>query len=506
MGSFTEVPAEPTTATRPTPATRRRAGVRLTAAALLTAATMLLVPGLPAGAQDEPSPTDAALAWMQAELDTFEGTLPGWLEGTVDWGLMGDFALARIATGHGEDTATRELAQRLLDNLGTYSTWDDQGPDFAGVRVAGALAKVYLVAIGAGLDTSDVDGVDLEAEMRSLMNTTGDQVGRFSDRNAYGPDYSLGLGQAWAMMALAHTSEGVPAQAVSFLVDQQCPGGGFRLVYDGTPGCTEDSEADPDATALAVQVLLGLQRDQRLESSLSDAIGYLLPRQQPDGSFGGGAFTEAPNANSTGLIVQSLRAAGSTGAADLGSAWIAQELQLGAGVSGTPAEPDSGAIAYDPQSRAGALAAGIADQGRDQWRRATSQGVLGLGAGLLVEVIETEVPPDTGTSTTSSTSTSALSSAVTPDSTTSSVPATAVAAGVQNPSEPTQGGSAEEVAVAGEQVSQTTSSGSSTTATSLAATGTDTSELASVAMALLVAGLLAAGVGTRITRGSGWRP
>lgn len=379
---------------------RRSAPRRVMRASLVAVLAVLLVGPAAVGADDSSAAAEGAVAWLDAELAANSGELPGFMPGTTDWGLMGDFALARIATGRGAEPATRAQAQKLLDNLGSYSTWDDQGPEFAGVRISGALAKVYLVAIGAGLETDDVGGVDLEAEMRSLMNPTGDQAGRFSDRNPYGPDYSLALSQSWAMMALAHTADGVPREAVSFLAAQQCPGGGFRLVYDDALGCTDDSEADPDATALAVQVLLGLDRDEQLETVVSDAVEWLVARQEPDGSFGGGKYTEAPNANSTGLIAQTLRAVGRTAAADSATAWITGQLQLGSESVGTPAEADRGAVAYDPAGRAAALESGIADAGRDQWRRATSQAVLGLGAALFVDIVDEPSTDPTGTTTT----------------------------------------------------------------------------------------------------------
>lgn len=416
------------------------------ALAVLAAGTVLVGIGpsgaQDAGAQDTSAAAGEAVAWLDAELAANGGQLPGFVAGTTDWGLMGDFALARIATGHAAELATRAQAQVLLDHLGTYSTWDDQGAGFEGVRISGALAKVYLVALGAGLDTTDVDGVDLEAEMRSLMLTDGPQAGRFADRNPHGPDYSLALGQSWAMMALSHTTDGVPAQAIAFLVDQQCPAGGFRLVYDGTPGCDDDVEADPDSTALAVQVLLALDRDAALSESVTAALEWLAGRQEPDGSFGGGMYTEAPNANSTGLISQTLRAAGRTEAADAATAWILEQLQLGAGALGTAAEGDRGAIAYDPATRTAALGTGIVDSARDQWRRSTAQGVLGLGAGLLVEVED----PDGNSGETTSTTTPGTSSTTT------------VVAPTNSPQGPSGPGAAQ---VAGNQSSPTGSTGAS---------------------------------------------
>ncbi|MCZ7631004.1 MAG: hypothetical protein M5U19_19025, partial [Microthrixaceae bacterium] len=76
-------------------------------------------------------------------------------------------------------------------------------------------------------------------------------------------------------------------------------------------------------------------------------------------------------------------------------------LQVGADAAGTPAAGEVGVIAYDPAARTAALADRIADGGGDQWRRATAQGVLALGAGLFVEVVATSGGPDGSTTTTS---------------------------------------------------------------------------------------------------------
>lgn len=472
--------------------------VTILASALVLVSVSFALTG-PAGASDGSPEADSAIAWMDAELAANGGNLPGFLEGTVDWGLMGDFAIARIASGHAGDPATIALAQRLLDNLGSYSTWDDQ-PDAPGVRSAGALAKVYLVALGAGLDTSDVDGVDLETELRSLMNTSGDQAGRFADRNPFGPDYSLMLGQAWAMMALSHTDGGVPPESVAFVVDQQCPSGGFRLLFEVTPGCEDDSEADPDATALVAQVLLGLDRSAALDEVLSDAIEWLTSRQQDDGSFGGGKYTEAPNANSTGLISQTLRAAGLTAGADSARDWVLGELQLGPNADGTPAAEELGAIAYDPAARAEALESGIAPGARDQWRRASSQGVLALGAGLLVEVVD----PPGSTTTTSSSTTTTTSTTTAPTSTNpappgaaedgSGAPGSADGTPVAPESGPPSGVAAEQVAVpsasGGYSTDSPTASGS-TSSGPLARTGSEGLAPVRLALVLMGSGLVA---------------
>ena len=81
--------------------------------------------------------------------------------------------------------------------------------------------------------------------------------GRFADQGTT-PDSSNGFSQALGILALLRTTNGVPSDAVTFLLGQQCPDGGFRLFYDTGATCTANSDDDPDATGLAVQALAAL--------------------------------------------------------------------------------------------------------------------------------------------------------------------------------------------------------------------------------------------------------
>lgn len=429
-------------------------------------------------AADEPGSTADALAWIDAELDANSGFLPGPGSDKPDWGLTADVALAHIATGDSTSDRTKAIASTLLDALGSYSTWDDIGAEYPDVRLAGPLAKVLLASASAGLDTTDVEGVDLAAEMAGLMQTSGPQVGRFSDHNSYGPDVSNGFGQAYAMLASALLGE-IDPLSVQFLLAQQCPSGGFRLVYGEEPGCTSDDDADPDATALAIQVLLVLERSGAVESALARATGQLISIQGGDGSFAGAPPADAPNANTTGLAVQALRAAGQPDAAGKASAWIAGQLQLGPSAAGSPAEGDIGAIAYDPAKRSAALAGGIGAS-RDQWRRATPQGLLAFDAGLIVaEVDEPPVEPvipATTTTTTTTSSTTTTTTAVAPSTT--PPPAATAPLATQSP--------APAATVAGSQ-----------SGAQLAATGSRGGNLTTTGVALLAVGMASIWLGIR---------
>jgi LPXTG-motif cell wall-anchored protein len=173
--------------------------------------------------------------------------------------------------------------------------------------------------------------VDLLARLRALITPTG----RFSDKSSFVPyqDFSNGFSQSYAVLTLVRAGS-VPPAAVSFLAGSACRDGGFPLNF-GEATCT----SDPDTTAVAVQALAG-----------------------------GGSSSQGPNANSTGLAGQALRALGSTAAAGRAAAYV-RGLQSGC----TTAATQRGAIAFD---RSGFVASTAV--------RATAQALLGLsGPGLL---------------------------------------------------------------------------------------------------------------------------
>ncbi len=459
----------------------------LSAAALsmATAPTATAEPAAPpsgatAGAAGEEAAASAALDWIERELVANGGTLPGFSPDTTDWGLTGDAALALLAHDRDGDPTTSDAVDAMLAGLADYTTWDSLGASFAGVRLAGPLAKLLLVAEEAGRPTT-VGAVELESELRSLMAASGPSKGRFGDRNPHGADAANAIGQALAVLALSHSTAGAPADAVQYLLDRQCPAGGFPL-QTGTGPCTDDTTADPDATALVVEALLTVPRSATVigtavNSSLSAALAWLLARADPStGAFGGTGPTAGLNANSTGLIAHALLSAGQGTSAGRAAEWIIAELQLGSGeITGTPAEPDLGAIAYSPATRATAIGSGIDSLSRDQWRRSTTQAALGLGAEPLGLAPEGDpVEPATTTTTTTGApgpTTSAPSTAEAPTTTTTTPAASTISSGSTTPAQ---------VAAA---VASATGSGEQ-----LAVTGNDPAATALVGAALVLIG------------------
>nr|WP_284290566.1 hypothetical protein [Angustibacter aerolatus] len=142
----------------------------------------------------------------------------------------------------GQDAA-REAMRQVVAHLDEYA-------GSGGEHYAGALGKAGLAAVAQGLDATDLGGQDVVATLRGLQ----DADGRFADASAFG-DYSNTFSQAFAILALQHfstpTVDGAGPQALAFLDLQQCPAGGYRLDEAAT-ACTDDSTADPDATAMAL--------------------------------------------------------------------------------------------------------------------------------------------------------------------------------------------------------------------------------------------------------------
>ncbi|MCC5950954.1 MAG: S-layer homology domain-containing protein, partial [Acidimicrobiia bacterium] len=317
----------------------------------------------------------AALEWIEGQLDTSGGIFEGF-GGTLEIGVTLDALLALAAGGRTHTPATVAAFDQVTAELSAYTTFGED-------RFAGPFTKALFTYAAAGRDVHDVDGWDLEAEVRSLVVTDGPWAGRVADQLADpgSGDLSNGFSQAYAVLGLERTDAGVPDAVVSFLLAQQCPSGGFRLFYVGDPACVTDTQVDADGTFLAIGALVGLPRTPAVAAALRDAVLWTLSRQDPGtGAFGGTAVTAAANANSTGLAGAALSAVGRSADAQAAAAWI-RSLQLLDGSAGAAAD-DIGALGYNPGALAAALESGIGTgdvSARDQWRRATTQGVLALG-------------------------------------------------------------------------------------------------------------------------------
>ncbi|WP_439657448.1 hypothetical protein ACSHWB_34350 [Lentzea sp. HUAS TT2] len=396
---------------------------RGTAAALAfvvsTGLIAALVSGTAAAAGDREA-AHAASAWLSRQLRP-DGTLENPLGGALpDHGLMLDLVFAMHASGDGA------LAEPIVDFLDTgghatdYFTWDGLVPDsgFDQIIVGGAAAKTLLAAQISGHDPRDFDGHDMIAETKAAIRRSGVDAGRISDYSK-NPEWSDMVsnnanmfGQALAVIGLAAAGEN-DQLALDKMLTQQCSEGYFRIFFgylttpDGVrvSSCDEGkaegaASPDGDTTGLALSAMLAAKRAgaANLDQPIARTVKWLKDNQVTGGGWGGGVGTEAPNTNSTGLIVQALAdAGGAESQVDSGVAFL-KSAQAKDSDADTALAGHLGAIAYNPASYVAAREGGIS--GIDTWIRASAQASLGLSQVSLYALAKGDVDPGPTTTTT----------------------------------------------------------------------------------------------------------
>ncbi|WP_158566713.1 serine/threonine-protein kinase [Actinomadura craniellae] len=345
--------------------------------------------------------------WLADQLGD-DGTLQNPLGGTLpDHGLMIDALFAMHASGDAELAAP---IVRYLDegeHASDYFTWDGLVPDqgFDAIITGGAAAKVLVAAQVARRDPRDFGGYDMVAETKGAIMRSGPDKGRVSDYSK-NPDYADYVsnnanmfGQALAVIGLAGVGENDPL-AIDTMLTQQCSEGYFRIFFGYIPTeetgdhvtpsgykvstCDEgkafdQSAPDGDTTGFALSAMLAARKAgaQGLDGPIGKTVAWLKANQTEGGGWGGGVNTEAPNTNSTGLIVQALAEAGGADAAvAAGVDYLKSAQATTAADSGNMLADHIGAIAYNPDQYRDARTGGLA--GLDTWIRAGAQASLGL--------------------------------------------------------------------------------------------------------------------------------
>lgn len=337
-----------------------RGGV-LAATGALVSGALLVAPA----AQADPSPSSAsATTWLKGQLTN--GLIVNQQYGSADYGLSIDTGFAELASG---DTATAtQIRDAVAAQVADYISGDAFGD--TGSTYAGAVAKALAYAEVSGATPTSYGGVDLVTRLESVTAASG----RIADTSSYG-DFANTVGQAYAAQGLATAKSVEAPAATSYLLRQQCPAGFFRLAL-GDAACGDNSAPDTDTTALTVLTLQSQSADPAVKNALDKAVAWLKSTQAADGSHVGGASTSTPNTNSTGLAAAALGSACQVDAANQAAAYV-RKLQVPAGQSGALAG-SVGAVAYDGAALSAAQSAGITTTTSDQFRRATSQGGLGL--------------------------------------------------------------------------------------------------------------------------------
>lgn len=392
----------PTTPTGPAPSPSTSSTTSPTDAPALTGLvpggrTTAFGPDTTTGAPTSTDPTLVAAHYLEQQLAATGYLLQSY--GYPDPGLTADAILALDAAGTGQTAAAAATAKLVADPV-AYTGFGDPKEIYAG-----SVAKLLNVAIAQGIDPTAFGGFDVLTTLKGLEAANG----RFSDVSAYG-DYSNTFGQAFALIGLHRAGQPVSTDAKAYLLHQQCPGGGFKLYMDDA-GCAKDADADPDATAMAVQALVAVGG---ASAEVGDALDYLTAAQGASGGVSSPA--QGVNANTTGLAGQAFLAGGRTAQARDAVAYLT-DLQYGC----TFPAALRGGIAYDQKAYDDQKAAGSKAKPVDIDRRSTSQALLALAGTPLAAVTasgsDAVAPALACTSTTSPTTTPTTSPSATVDPT-----------------------------------------------------------------------------------------
>lgn len=329
---------------------RASGGRRITAALLgiITTLALLAAPswGLPT-AEVEAS-TGAGADWVAAQVAA-NGAVSNGFSGEVGNAIQAALALA--AAGEGGDAFERAL-QYVRENYESYVN-DDTGDH------PGALGYVALLADAAGDDPRNFgtpgNRSDLIQRIRDTRQTTAPDEGQYGMGTVFDRVFNHSLG----LLGLA-TDDAEPAQsAIDWLVDQQCPDGGWPSYRSevqrqaDTCNFTTDAEGNPtsttpdsNSTALAAMALSAHDVEPA-----HDVSAWLGANQNGDGGWGFSPAFGDTDSNSTALVVQALAALGQD---PTSGPWVGvdrdspltalRQLQLGC----EAAPDDRGAFAFQP--------------------------------------------------------------------------------------------------------------------------------------------------------------
>ncbi|HET6167810.1 MAG TPA: hypothetical protein VFE07_13350 [Marmoricola sp.] len=323
-------------------------------------------------------PATIGATWLEGQLTNGIFHYPDSGYGAYnDYGLSLDAGLSLVALG-GHDAEVSTISDSMASAVGAdhYITGEEFGD--TGSTYAGAVAKAAVFAKAAGDDPASFGGVDLVSRLEAQVRTASPNEGRLFDTSTSG-DYANTLGQAFAANALSAASSSEAASVIDFLLDQQCSAGFFRLSFSAEGAADQTCDAatspspDTDATAMAVlQLSQVASPTQAVSDAIDQAEAWLLGAQHADGSFGGGASTEAANTNSTGLAGWALGELGDDAAATKAATWVRSHQIDEQSACPSKISDQTGALGYDDAAVAAGRADGITLATLDQWRRSTA--------------------------------------------------------------------------------------------------------------------------------------
>ncbi|MGP8008331.1 MAG: hypothetical protein ACLP2J_15040 [Acidimicrobiales bacterium] len=296
----------------------------------------------------QPAAAQASAQWLASQL-----TPGGWIPNSSNapsLSFTANTVLALVAAGV-DPAGARSALTYLEANVDSYVTQN-------GADGPGQLALLILDAEAGGANPTDFGGTNLVSrllatEQPSGLFGTGNQLTNFSAGN-----YEQGLALQALAVAGVKSGPGLGA-AITYLVDQQCPDGGWSFTDQATDTCvvsaTDYTGPDTNSTAEAVQ---GLAAQGAVTPAIaSSVLGFYARGQDADGGWSSypssAGAPQATDPDSTALVIQALVAVGQSpasptfvhGSANPVTALLAFQLTSGPGAGAfesslAPGAPD----------------------------------------------------------------------------------------------------------------------------------------------------------------------
>jgi hypothetical protein len=283
--------------------------------AALAMCTALVASALPAWAEapslPQPVSARAGGTWLAGQF-TSKGYIPSSSDpDTPDLSETANSILA-LASANVDPSLAAKALSYMEQNVDSYvKAYGADGP--------GQLALLILDAHALGADPASFGGVDLVSALLETEQTSGKNKGLFGTnwqvKNYDAGVYNQGLSLA-ALDAVGDTHGSVITHAESWLLNQQCPDGGWTSYESSSNPCTGSPAnyegPDTNSTALAID---GLSAQGDLAGSRSTkAVDFLVQAKDSDGGWGYEPNSEkAPGStdpDSTALVIQAIRALG----------------------------------------------------------------------------------------------------------------------------------------------------------------------------------------------------
>ncbi len=270
----------------------------VTIALLLLLMVGLAVIAVPAS-QANSGAIDQALSYLQTQqlpsggIDSFE-------MGIADPAGTAKAVIAVVATGRSAEWAVHPTSGlSMIDFLAAEAiTYTHEAPHTDSAHLFPMQAGTLLAAVAAAdADPANFGGMNL---LGQINETYVAETGAYSTTAAgeWFTGEATPLSQAWVILGLSAAGQPVPVPATDWLIDQQDEAGSWA--------------SDPDTTGLAITALIGSGHVPSSHAAVQRALDWLKAEQLPSGGWRPTWDSDPANANSTGMILQALVAAGHT--------------------------------------------------------------------------------------------------------------------------------------------------------------------------------------------------